>query len=478
MTVEVSVEETKNTEVVVSEKQAKMVNENEVDEKVVENTQNVEDEPKPSVVEKSSSYREESNYLSDLKDGEKKALSELKLKVEEAISSNTLIVSEVKKDKEHISNEKKDKTEETDEKVDEKSIKEEESETKTEEIEDISIWGVPLLSGEGSDVILLKFLRAREFKVNEAFEMLKKTLVWRKDFKIESILDEDLGEDLANAAYMKGNDRENHPVCYNIFGVFGNEELYQKTFGTEAKREQFLRWRFQFMEKGIQKLDFRPGGVTSILQVYDLKNCPGPSKKEIRNATYKAVGLLQDNYPELVAKNVFINVPFWYYAFYSLISPFLTQRSKSKFVVARPPKVTETLLRYIPLDEIPTQYGGFKRENDSEFSAEDGGVSEIILKPGSTETIEIPAPDGGSTVTWDLAVLGWEVSYKEEFIPTDEGSYTVIIQKQKKMDSIEGPVRNSFKNNEPGKVVLTIQNQSKKKKRVFCRHQNQKNCSA
>lgn len=79
---------------------------------------------------------------------------------------------------------------------------------------------------------------------------------------------------------------------------------------------------------------------------------------------------------------------------------------------------------------------------------------------------------------WDLAVLGWEVSYKEEFIPTDEGSYTVIIQKQKKMDSIEGPVRNSFKNNEPGKVVLTIQNQSKKKKRVFYRHQIQKNCSA
>ena len=159
-------------------------------------------------------------------------------------------------------------------------------------------------SSEGTDVILLKFLRAREFKVNEAFEMLKRTLVWRKNFKIGDILDEDLEEDLDNAAYMKGIDRENHPVCYNIFGVFGNEELYQKVFGSEEKREQFLRWRFQFMEKGIKKLSFQPGGVSSILQVYDLKNCPGPSKKEIRNATYKAIGLLQDNYPELVVKNV------------------------------------------------------------------------------------------------------------------------------------------------------------------------------
>lgn len=436
MTVEgSSVEETHTEEeqVVVSAKEETMGNN--VEEKIVENTEEVEDESegrKPALVEKSSSYREESNYLSDLKDSERKALSELKSKVQEAV----------------------------------------------EDDEDVTIWGVPLLPGKGSsqgtDVVLLKFLRAREFKVNEAFEMLNKTLAWRKDFKVESILEEDLGEDLASAAYMMGIDRHNHPVCYNIFGVFANQDLYQKTFGTEEKREQFLRWRFQFMEKGIQKLDFRPEGVTSILQVYDLKNCPGPSKKEIRSATYKAIGLLQDNYPELVAKNVFINVPFWYYAFYSLISPFLTQRSKSKFVVARPAKVTETLLKYIPLEEIPTQYGGFKRENDLEFNSEDGGVSEICLKPGSTETIEIPAADAGATLIWDMAVLGWEVSYKEEFVPTDEGSYTIIIQKEKKMDSIEEAIRNSFRNNEPGKVVLTIKNHSKKKKRAFYRYKDQK----
>ncbi|XP_021765388.1 patellin-4-like [Chenopodium quinoa] len=468
MTAEVSsVEETQKEEVLISEKDAKLVNEEEP-QKVEENTQNVDDNtPKPNLVEKSSSYREESNYLSDLKDGERKALSDLKSKLEEAISANSLFNSEGKK-------------------ADNPAEESSKQETGEEKIEgdyesNISIWGVPLLpskGSEGTDVILLKFLRAREFKVNDTYEMIKKTLVWRKDFKIQSILGENLGEDLANAAYMNGKDRENHPVCYNIFGVFGNQELYQKTFGSEEKSEQFLRSRIQFMEKSIEKLDFRPGGVTSILQVYDLKNCPGPFKKEIRTATSKAVGLLQDNYPELVARNVFINVPFWYYAFYSLISPFLTQRSKSKFVVARPAKVTETLLKYIPFDEIPIQYGGFNRENDIEFNSEEGVVTEICLKPGSTEIIEIPAENAGATLIWDLAVLGWEVSYKEEFIPTDEGSYTIIIQKEKKMDSIEEPVRNSFRNNEPGKVVLTVKNNSKKKKRAFYRYNNQKSCSA
>jgi len=49
----------------------------------------------------------------------------------------------------------------------------------------------------------------------------------------------------------------------------------------------------------------------------------------------------------------------------------------------------------------------------------------------------------------------------------DEGSYTIIIHKEKKMDATEQLVRNSFRNNEPGRVVLTIVNHTKKKKWAF-----------
>ncbi|KAL0398200.1 UNVERIFIED_CONTAM: Patellin-3 [Sesamum radiatum] len=39
---------------------------------------------------------------------------------------------------------------------------------------------------------------------------------------------------------MSGVDRQGHPICYNIFGVLDNEEIYEKTLATEEKREQFL----------------------------------------------------------------------------------------------------------------------------------------------------------------------------------------------------------------------------------------------
>lgn len=319
-------EETQTPEVVVAQ-EGKVVVEGDVA------VEPMESETKPKTVEKSSSYKEESNFLSDLKEFERKALNEFKAKLEEAISGNTLfekeetkkveestIVAEEEgaeeskeavKEEEKVEEEKVEGSttvaEEEGAEESEKAVKEEEKVEEEKEKDAVSLWGVPLLpseGAEGADVVLLKFLRAREFKVNEAFEMLKKTLKWRKESKIDSVLDEEFDSDLASAAYMNGVDREGHPVCYNIFGVFDSEEIYQKAFGTEEKRSEFLRWRCQLMEKGIQKLNLKPGGVSSLLQINDLKNSPGPSKKELRVATKQTIAMLQDNYPELVAKNV------------------------------------------------------------------------------------------------------------------------------------------------------------------------------
>lgn len=114
---------------------------------------------------------------------------------------------------------------------------------------DISLWGIPLLPSKGdkqTDVLLLKFLRARDYKAGEAFEMLRSTLQWRKQNNIDSILDEDFANDFSSAAYMSGKDNEGHPVCYNIFGALDNNEMFNKTLSSEEKQERFLRWRKEF----------------------------------------------------------------------------------------------------------------------------------------------------------------------------------------------------------------------------------------
>uniref|UniRef100_A0ACD6AEP2 Uncharacterized protein n=1 Tax=Avena sativa TaxID=4498 RepID=A0ACD6AEP2_AVESA len=503
--------------------------------------------PGAAAVAKNTSFREESNRLGDLKDGERKALAELRAKVEEAIvggklfeeeSSSKVVKVKVeakkkegkkkskaeKTKKEAAAEEKKEEVEEakkevtaeekkeegateekkaeeakeekkpeeaTEEKKAEVAAEEKKEETEAEEKKeetageaekaapasvvdkDVALWGVPLLPSKGdeaTDVVLLKFLRARDFKAGAAFEMLRKTLRWRREWKslVATASDDDTMPE--GACRLDGADREGHPVCYNALGVFADDAVYRAALGDDEGKARFLRWRVRAMDSHVAELDFAPGGVASLLQVTDLKNSPGPAKKDFRVAIRQVVDLFQDNYPELVARNILINVPFSYYAFSTLFYPFLTQRTKSKFVVARPAKVTETLLKYIPIESIPVKYGGLKREGDTEFSAEDAEISEVVVKASSTETIEIEASEGDTTLSWDVTVLGWEVSYKEEFVPSDEGSYTIVVSKGQKMGAGEEAVRNSFRAGEPGKVVITVENATRGKKKVLFRH--------
>lgn len=341
--------------------------------------------------------------------------------------------------------------------------------------EDVALWGVPLLHTKGdkrTDVILLKFLRARDLNVSQAFEQLKKTIIWRKTFKADSVIEEDFGTDLDEVAYNYGTDKEGHPVCYNAYGAFQNKELYAKTFGDPAKITNFLRWRIQVLEKGIKLLNFSPeGGPSALVQITDLRNSPGPGKKELKAAMNQAVNLLQDNYPEMVAKKVFINVPWYFSALYSFVAPFLTARTKSKFVVAPPGKTTEALLKFIPADAVPINYGGLSRTSDPEFTGVEAPVSEQVIKAGEKATLEIAVTEAASTVVWDLAVVGYEVSYGVEYVPTAEGGYTTIIEKPKKLPSTtEEPVRSTFKSTEPGKIIITIDNSSRKKKIALFRY--------
>ncbi|MBA0721215.1 hypothetical protein Golax_008779 [Gossypium laxum] len=495
-----------------------------VEEEAVEVEKPKVEQKEETKITQSVSFKEETNIAGELPEPQKKALDELKQLIQEALNNHEFTAKpeveekpvaepEPKKEEEEENKEEKkapaaevvvvetevaekakavdDDGAKTVEAIEESVVAvaappaEKEKEEPSAEVapqseetkealvpspppEEVSIWGIPLLADEKSDVILLKFLRARDFKVKDAFTMIKNTVSWRKEFGIETLLDEDLGNELEKVVFMQGFDKEGHPVCYNVYGEFQNKELYQNTFADEEKRSKFLRWRIQFLEKSIRKLDFNPTGINTMVQVNDLKNSPGPGKKELRQATNQALNLLQDNYPEFVAKQVFINVPWWYLAFNRMISPFLTQRTKSKFVFASPAKSAETLFKYIAPEQVPVQYGGLSREGEQEFSVTDA-VTEVTIKPAAKHSVEFPITENCNLV-WELRVVGWEVNYGAEFVPTAEDGYTVIVSKTRKVSSAdETVISDSFKTGEPGKVVLTIDNQTSKKKKLLYR---------
>ncbi|CAI8612869.1 unnamed protein product [Vicia faba] len=199
----------------------------------------------------SSSFKEDTYFVSSLKSSEKKALRELKKRLSASKEFNN----------------------------------------------NASMWGVSLLNANddsSADVVLLKFLRARDFRVSDAYTMLVRCLAWRKEFGAENIIDEELGfkelEDVVT--YTHGYDRKGHPVCYNHYVVFKDKDLYEIIFGDGEKLKRFLRWRVQVLERGIKLLHFKPGGVNSLIQVTDLKDMP---RKELRTMSNEILTLFKDN---------------------------------------------------------------------------------------------------------------------------------------------------------------------------------------
>ncbi|XP_073149061.1 patellin-6-like [Henckelia pumila] len=329
-----------------------------------------------------------------------------------------------------------------------------------------SMWGIPLLGNgdERGDVILLKFLRARDFKVQESLTMLLKCLAWRKEFGADVVLEEDLGfKELEGVvAYMHGYDKEGHPICYNAYGVFKDKEMYERIFGDDEKLKKFLRWRVQVLERGIKLLQFKPGGINSIIQVTDLKDMP---KRELRVASNHILSLFQDNYPEMVARKIFINVPWYFSLLYSMFSPFLTQRTKSKFVISKEGNVAETLYKFIRPEDVPVRYGGLSRPIDA-LSGSLKPASEFTVKGGEKVNIQIEGIEAGATITWDIVVGGWELDYSAEFIPNAEGSYTIAVEKQRRVAASEEAIHNSFATKEAGKMVISVDNTASRKRKV------------
>lgn len=72
----------------------------------------------------------------------------------------------------------------------------------------------------------------------------------------------------------------------------------------------------------------------------------------------------------------------------------------------------------------------------------------------------------GATITWDLVVGGWDLEYSAEFVPNKEDSYTIAVEKPRKLSPTEEAIRNSYTSKESGKLVLSVDNTSSRRKKV------------
>jgi len=227
---------------------------------------------------------------------------------------------------------------------------------------DLIIWNVDLNAARdgvltpGQTRVLLKFLRAREFDVEKAWQQLKSTLEWRRDFDMASLKTEEFSDAFGKLGKVYGRDKTGHPVTWNYYADIDADAIFKQFNGTDA----FIRWRFQLMERAIEYINLEdPNAVETITQIHEYKGVSFFAVDgNVRTASKRIVQLFTDHYPEWLNVKLFLNIPTFLEVFYKLFSSLSSSRTRAKFRMLGPSNSKTELQALMDTDNLPKEYGG------------------------------------------------------------------------------------------------------------------------
>jgi len=218
----------------------------------------------------------------------------------------------------------------------------------------VDMWGVPLNPSKVDDarvsVILLKFIKACNYNVEDATKRLVATIKWREEFKASETINEEFPKEVfGTLGHVFGHDKEGRPITWNVYGGIDQQAVFGDV-------DRFLRWRVGLMERGLRQVNFTT--VDSMVQVHDYAGASRDANS--KKAAAAASKLFTDHYPELLYQKYFVNVPTVLTYVFWLFKPILPAATfaKLKVVGVGPSVIGKELCRVVPTEELPKRYGG------------------------------------------------------------------------------------------------------------------------
>ncbi|KAM9961451.1 hypothetical protein ACTFIR_004301 [Dictyostelium discoideum] len=266
------------------------------------------------------------------------------------------------------------------------------SSSKEEEEKQLKIWNIDLENdSKERDIILLKFLRAREFKIENSKQMLIDSLIWRKQNQVddEKIVNEVFPDYYKNIGTIFKTDKEGRPVMINHYHAINPDVIFKDGV------DQFVRWKVQQMEIAIRDtLIPSQWEIEDLIVIHDYKDCSFfRMDPRIKQASNQTIQTLQNNYPEFLARKFFINIPWLMEKLFSIFTVFTSERTKSKFIICSG-NYREKLLKYIEADSIAPKLSGFE-DNQSP-------ILNIKINPQKSHSIQLGKLDADKTIEWEF----------------------------------------------------------------------------
>ncbi|KAK2445204.1 Sec14p phosphatidylinositol transfer family protein [Trifolium repens] len=201
-------------------------------------------------------------------------------------------------------------------------------------------------SKEVDDLMIRRFLRARDLDVEKASSMFLKYLKWKHSFIPNgSVSPSEISDDLAQEKmYVQGVDKKGRPIT-----VAFAAKHFQNKNGLDA----FKRYVVFALEKLCSRM---PPGEEKFLAIADIKGW-GYANSDLRGYL-GALTILQDYHPERLGKLFIVHAPYMFMKVWKLIYPFIDDNTKKKIVFVENKKLKSTLLEEIDESQLPEIYGG------------------------------------------------------------------------------------------------------------------------
>jgi hypothetical protein len=199
---------------------------------------------------------------------------------------------------------------------------------------------------EDLDGLLLRFLRARKWDVEAAYEMLAACLKWRVEFGVTKLVmrgeTESIQQQFATGKSFAFNvDKNNQLICYN------RVKFHDKNAQPLQESELFTIYVMESCRKLLTR------SVQRVTVVFDLTDFTMASM-DYMNLKF-LVNCFQNYYPESLGKCLIVNAPWIFEGCWAIIKQFLDPVVKSKVCFL---KSYQELTTFIDADKLPEYFGG------------------------------------------------------------------------------------------------------------------------
>lgn len=199
---------------------------------------------------------------------------------------------------------------------------------------------------EVDDLMIRRFLRARELDIEKASTLFLKYLSWRRSIIPNGFISSsEIPNELAqNKLFMQGFDKQNRPIVV----VFGARHKPYK-----GSLEEFKRFVAYTLDRICARM---PAGQEKFVSIADLEGW-GYTNSDIRGYL-AALSILQDCFPERLGKLFIVHVPYIFMTAWKVVYPFIDSKTKKKIIFVENKKLRSTLLGDIDESQLPDVYGG------------------------------------------------------------------------------------------------------------------------